>query len=325
VLAYVLACVFRSRHALWTGPVGEAIHDGRAAFELSPPQSVYLCSAAYCLVSGLLEHDAPDEAEAVLRYVDEHQPAPPPFFAAWREMAGGRLAARQGEHAAAMNAYLAVGRHHAALGVVNPAVLPWRSEAAAAALRLGELERARALVKEELALAERFGGPRPIAVARRAAGHLAHGEAAVELLGSAADLLAGCGARAEHARGLTDLGAALRRAGRPSQARKVLREAVGLAEGIGMARLAEQARADLRAAGGRAQPHAMGPGDRLTAGERRVAELAAAGQTNRQIANALFITVKAVEWHLSNAYRRLDISGRAKLGEALAASTRASE
>jgi DNA-binding CsgD family transcriptional regulator len=56
-----------------------------------------------------------------------------------------------------------------------------------------------------------------------------------------------------------------------------------------------------------------------------VAELAAAGQTNRQIANALFITVKAVEWHLSNAYRRLDISGRAKLGEALAASTRASE
>jgi DNA-binding CsgD family transcriptional regulator len=105
----------------------------------------------------------------------------------------------------------------------------------------------------------------------------------------------------------------------------VLREAARLAEGIGMVRLAEQARADLRAAGGRAQPHAMGPGDRLTAGERRVAELAAAGQTNRQIANALFITVKAVEWHLSNAYRRLDISGRAKLGEALAASTRASE
>ena len=51
-----------------------------------------------------------------------------------------------------------------------------------------------------------------------------------------------------------------------------------------------------------------------------MAELAAAGQTNRQIANALFITVKAVEWHLSNAYRRLDISGRAELSQALAAS-----
>ena len=50
-----------------------------------------------------------------------------------------------------------------------------------------------------------------------------------------------------------------------------------------------------------------------------MAELAASGQTNRQIANALFITVKAVEWHLSNAYRRLDISGRAELRKALAA------
>ena len=71
------------------------------------------------------------------------------------------------------NAYLAAGRHHAALGIVNPAVLPWRSEAAAAARRLGQLDRARALVDEELAIAERFGGPRPIAVARRAAGLLA--------------------------------------------------------------------------------------------------------------------------------------------------------
>jgi DNA-binding CsgD family transcriptional regulator len=311
--------VFRSRHALWTGPIGEAIHDARAALELSPPHSVYLCSAAYCLVSGLLEQDAQDEAEAVLRHVDQHQPAPPPFFAAWRQMAGGRLAAARGEHAIAINAYLAAGRHHTALRIVNPAVLPWRSEAAAAARRLDHVDRARALVDEELAIAERFGGPRPIAVARRAAGLLADGEAAVELLRSAAELLAACGARAEHARALTDLGAAIRRAGRPGEARKVLREAAGLAEDIGMTGVAEQARAELRAAGGRAPHRVTGTGDRLTAGERRVAELAAAGQTNREIANALFITVKAVEWHLSNAYRRLGISGRTGLSPALPA------
>jgi DNA-binding CsgD family transcriptional regulator len=322
VLAYVLGCVFRSRHALWTGPIAEAIHDARAALELSPPHSVYLCSAAYCLVSGLLEQHAQDEAEAVLSYVDQQQPAPPPFFAAWRQMAGGRLAAGRGEDAAAIDAYLAAGRHHTALGIVNPAVLPWRSEAAAHARRLGQLDRAQALVKEELALAERFGGPRPIAVARRAAGLLAHGEAAVELLRSAAETLAGCGARAEHARALADLGAAIRRAGRPGEARKVLREAAGLAEDIGMTGVAEQARAELRAAGGRVSPRVSDSGDPLTAGERRVAELAAAGQTNRQIANALFITVKAVEWHLGNAYRRLGISGRAELSEALARSRR---
>jgi DNA-binding NarL/FixJ family response regulator len=55
----------------------------------------------------------------------------------------------------------------------------------------------------------------------------------------------------------------------------------------------------------------------LTPGERRVAELAASGETNRQIAQKLFVTVKAVEWHLSNAYRKLGISSRAGLAKAL--------
>jgi len=324
VLAYVLACVFRSRHALWTGPIGHAIHDARVALELSPPHSVYLCSAAYCLVSGLLEQREEDEAEAVLRHVDRQQPAPPPFFAAWRDMAGARLAACRGEDAAAIDGYLAAGRHHAALGIVNPAVLPWRSEAAMAAQRLGRVDRAQALVDDELALAERFGGPRPVGVARRAAGLLARGEAAVELLSSAGDTLAGCGARVEHARALTDLGAALRRAGSAREARKVLREAASIADDVGAGRVADHARAELRVAGGRPVHRPSDAGDRLTAAERRVAELAAGGQTNRQIANALFITVKAVEWHLSNAYRRLGISGRRELGQALAAAGDAS-
>ena len=64
-------------------------------------------------------------------------------------------------------------------------------------------------------------------------------------------------------------------------------------------------------AGGRRTRRALTPVDRLTPGERRVAELAATGRSNRQIANALFITVKAVEWHLGNAYRKLDVRGRA--------------
>lgn len=48
----------------------------------------------------------------------------------------------------------------------------------------------------------------------------------------------------------------------------------------------------------------------LTPGEWRVATLAAAGLTNRQISQALFVTVKAVQWHLGNTYRKLDISSR---------------
>jgi DNA-binding CsgD family transcriptional regulator len=56
----------------------------------------------------------------------------------------------------------------------------------------------------------------------------------------------------------------------------------------------------------------------LTPSERRIAELAATGQSNREIAQALFVTPKTVEYHLRNAYRKLDIQTRGELSEALA-------
>jgi DNA-binding CsgD family transcriptional regulator len=55
----------------------------------------------------------------------------------------------------------------------------------------------------------------------------------------------------------------------------------------------------------------------LTASELRVARRAALGHTNRQIAQELFVTIKAVEKHLAGAYRKLSIQGRAELAEAL--------
>jgi DNA-binding CsgD family transcriptional regulator len=57
----------------------------------------------------------------------------------------------------------------------------------------------------------------------------------------------------------------------------------------------------------------------LTPSERRIAELAATGHSNREIAQALFVTPKTVEYHLRNTYRKLDIEGRSRLVEALAA------
>jgi DNA-binding CsgD family transcriptional regulator len=118
-------------------------------------------------------------------------------------------------------------------------------------------------------------------------------------------------------RALGDLGAAVRRSGHPAQARPVLRDALALAEDLRANAVAEAARTELRLAGGRAPRRARTPVDRLTPGERRVAELAAAGHSNRQIANALFITVKAVEWHLGNTYRKLDVHGRSELPSTL--------
>ena len=315
--AFAAASQLRARQRLWTGPVPDAVLDARAAVDVwRGGLQMYVHQATYCLVTGLLEQDEPGAAERALGLA-EHEPAPTGFFAAWRHTAIGRVAAHRGDDDAALAAFLATGRCLSGLLATNPALLPWRSEAGLAARRLGRHDQARELIAEELALAERFGAPRAIAAARRAAGLLERGDAAVEALRSAVALAAGCGARVEQARAQLDLGAAIRRAGRPGEARGALREAVALADAAGATALGRRTREELRLTGGRAPAPADGRADGLTPAERRVAELAAGGQSNRQIADALFVTVKSVEWHLGNVYRKLDIPGRRHLGAAL--------
>jgi DNA-binding CsgD family transcriptional regulator len=276
---------------------------------------MYRHSATYWLVWALLERDEVDEATTALALSERAGTGA--GRSAWREAAHGVIAVRTGDDSAALEAFLACGRRLNGLLVQNPVVLPWRSEAGLAAHRLGHPEQARTLVSEELRLAERFGAPRALAVAKRAAALLDrdHG---VQQLRNAADALRACGAELERTRTLVDLGAAIRRSGQPRQAREVLREAIRLASLSGAIAVANRASAELRLAGGRTtqDPHEATHG--LTASERRVADLAAAGHTNRQIADELFVTVKAVEWHLGNVYRKLGIDGRGGLSEGLA-------
>ena len=127
-------------------------------------------------------------------------------------------------------------------------------------------------------------------------------------------------ARLEHARALVELGAALRRGNRRSESREPLRRGLELATDCGAAPLAERAETELLATGARPRRVALSGVDSLTPSERRVAEMAAEGGTNREIAQALFVTPKTVEVHLSSAYRKLGISSRRQLASALAAS-----
>lgn len=116
---------------------------------------------------------------------------------------------------------------------------------------------------------------------------------------------------------LIELGARLRRDGRAAEAREPLRQALDLAHRCGAAELEERARQELIAAGGRPRRHALNGAGALTPGERRVAEMAARGMTNREISEALVVTPKAVGWHLRHVYRKLGVSDRSDIAEHL--------
>ena len=92
-----------------------------------------------------------------------------------------------------------------------------------------------------------------------------------------------------------------------------LLEGLELAAACGASALVESARTELRAAGARPRSVVRSGIDALTPSERRVAGLAADGLSNAEIAQALFVTVRTVEMHLSAAYRKLEISSRTAL------------
>jgi DNA-binding CsgD family transcriptional regulator len=171
--------------------------------------------------------------------------------------------------------------------------------------------------------ARAFGAPRALGVALRAAGLTEPGGSGEPLLREAIEVLDGSDARLEHARALADLGALLRRTNRRVEARALLLQAIDAARRAGARALADHAETELRATGAKPRRVLLTGLEALTASERRIAELAAEGLTNAQIAQALFVTVPTVEGHLTNVFGKLEVRRRAQLHAALAAPTRA--
>ncbi len=218
-----------------------------------------------------------------------------------------------------LEALAASDRYRATLRerVVNPAWAPWRSLRAQALAGLGRHEEAIELLEQELGWARRWGAPGPVSRALRLLGTIGS-EERVDALREAVEVADGSGARLERAQALVALGSALRRSREPSAAREPLRRGLELAAQCGALPLADQARTELYAAGGRPKRDVLTGPDSLTPSEGRIAELAADGQGNREIAQALFVTPKTVEFHLTSVYRKLGISTRAQLSRALA-------
>jgi DNA-binding CsgD family transcriptional regulator len=188
-----------------------------------------------------------------------------------------------------------------------------RAGAAQALLRLGEHEAARRLAQAELADVRVFGAPRALGVALRVAGLVQGGTSGLEMLAESVASLRDSPALLELAHSLTELGAGLRRAGQRADARKPLAEALDLAARCGARSLAARARDELNAAGARPRREWRTGVEALTPSELRIVRLAAEGRTNREIAQEMYVTIKTVEGHLSRAYTKLGIEGRAEL------------
>jgi ATP/maltotriose-dependent transcriptional regulator MalT len=186
-----------------------------------------------------------------------------------------------------------------------------------ALLATGRRERAGELADRAMIYLRRWGTPALVAHGMQALAAVRGGKEEIELLEAAAAMAEGALGPIVRAQALLELGRALRRDGRRAEARVPLREALELARRRGMARFAKHAREELQATGETVRRYAPIGVESLTPSERRVAELAAAGMTNRQIAQSLFVTVKTVEAHLSAAYDKLDIESRRQLPTAL--------
>jgi DNA-binding CsgD family transcriptional regulator len=200
--------------------------------------------------------------------------------------------------------------------VTNPAWIPWQSLKTRALEGLGRTDEAIQTVSEELVQARRFGSAGVVGPRLALLGTLER-EHGIPRLYEAVEMLERSSVKFELASAQLSLGAALRRARQPTEAREPLQRAIELAQKIGAEGLAEQARTELHAAGGRPRVSALSGPASLTPSERRVADLAVDGRSNKEIAQALFVTPKTVEVHLSNTYRKLDIRSRRELPKAL--------
>jgi DNA-binding NarL/FixJ family response regulator len=234
--------------------------------------------------------------------------------------ARARLAMARRDPEAALAEATEAGRMLAGdFAIDRPAFMAWRHIAALAAAALGEPDRARALAGEQLEIARSMAVPRGVAIALRTAAAVGDDDSRIALLSEAAEAIGPSQSSLERAHVLTELGAALRRAGRRSDAQPPLRLALQAADSMGAAPLAQAAREELRATGARPRRAAFTGAESLTPAELRVARLAAQGLSNAQIAQDLFVTLKTVQTHLARTYRKLGITSRRELGRALGA------
>ena len=314
------AAFMRAELAYWRGEIARAEPDAWVAAETARQTSLLMLFPGWLgiLIDVLVERGELETAQAELEASGMSTEIPDDtWFAPFLHSRGClRLAqGRMGEGLADLREVGALAQRH---GISQSVWSPTGAVAARALAALGQHGPARGLADLYLQGARAWGTARVIGVGLHAVGVVEGGERGVELMREAVATLEDSPARLELARALTDLGAALRRANRRAEAREPLRSALDMARAGGALAVARRAHEELQATGEKLRPLIASGIESLTPSERRVAGMAAEGHSNREIAQALFLTVKTVEAHLSHVYRKLDIRSRSELPATLA-------
>jgi DNA-binding CsgD family transcriptional regulator len=313
-------CWHAAELARRTGRVADAEREARMVLELVDDEvSVLSGGAADILVWALAERGAFTEARDFLRERGLDGRLGSRVWEPGIMHARSRLALAEGDFESAHAEACEIGALRKEQGRPNPTWNPWGSTAALALAHLGRRDAAVTMADVELERALEFGAPVPIVAALHARAVAERDDARrIALCLRALEYARGGAAPLESVLVRLELGSTLARMGRRIEARSALRPALADADTAGARPLAERARRELVATGLRPRKAAISGPASLTPRQRQICELAAHGKTNREIGQALFLSVKTVETHLAAGFRKLGVKSRDEMRTELA-------
>jgi len=226
--------------------------------------------------------------------------------------ARGQFHLSRGHHDTALQDFMTAGHLMKLWKTDCPSAVPWRTHAAHALLHKGQVAQAREMIAEQMSLLP-DGHPRTRGLTGRALAATLRLDQRPPVLLEAASTLDRCGDSLNLAQTLADLGHTYTSLGELARGRSYAHQAKELADRCDAVLLSTLP----VTAGEETDEESQNDARRLSSAECRVAELAALGNTNEQIARKLYITVSTVEQHLTRIYRKLGIRRRTQLPSSL--------
>lgn len=319
--ALYFACGFQDADvAAYVGDLAVVEAYGRAVQQGFDDGVAPLFAAATALpldVWGMLERGRSEDAYALLAGYGMLDVPTDNLLFSGQLLVRGLVHLNRGDAVRAHEDLEACDRLQKRAGHRNSAALSWRRAGVDALAALGRGEEALALADEDVECARSFGEPRAVGHALLTRSRVASRAQASSDLEEAVKVLADTEALLEYARASIAWGSMLRRTGFRKDAREPLRRGRELAVRCGAQPLVEEAEQELRTAGAYLVTRPVTGVAALTPSERRVVERAARGQSNAQIAQALFVSLKTVEMHLSRSYQKLGVRRRDQLADLL--------